>query len=73
MLDALVLWKQPNRVAHWNVDLHPGGKRTSEVVEPASTAFGSVHPQIPVLLSGILQQQLFPLKELEYEAGPCAS
>lgn len=73
MLEALVLWNQPNRVSHWNFDFHPGWKRFSEVVKPGSAAGRSVHPQIPTVLGGISQQHLSPLKELEYEAGPCAS
>lgn len=53
MLEALVLWNEPNNLSHWNFDLDPEWRTFSEMVKVASAAIRDVNPGIPVVLGGI--------------------
>jgi beta-xylosidase len=53
MLEAFVLWNEPNNLSHWNFQLDPEWKRFSEMVKLASSAIRNVNPQIPIVLGGI--------------------
>lgn len=53
MVEALVLWNEPNNLSHWNFHLDPEWKRFSEMVKLASRAIRSVNPTIPVVLGGV--------------------
>jgi len=53
MLEALVLWNEPNNLSHWNFHLDPDWKRFSEMVKLASSAIRGVNPNIPIVLGGI--------------------
>ena len=53
MLEAFVLWNEPNNLSHWNFQLDPGWKRFSEMVKLASVAIRSVNARIPIVLGGI--------------------
>jgi len=53
MLEAFVLWNEPNNLSHWNFYLDPEWKRFSEMVKLASAAIRGVNPQIPIVLGGI--------------------
>jgi beta-xylosidase len=53
MLEALVLWNEPNNLSHWNFHLDPDWKRFSEMVKLASTAIRGVNPNLPIVLGGI--------------------
>lgn len=53
MLEALVLWNEPNNLSHWNFHLDPDWKRFSEMVKLASDAIRKTAPQIPIVLGGV--------------------
>jgi beta-xylosidase len=53
MLEAFVLWNEPNNLSHWNFHLDPEWKRFSEMVKLASSAIRKVNAQVPVVLGGI--------------------
>jgi beta-xylosidase len=53
MLEALVLWNEPNNLSHWNFRLDPEWKRFSEMVKLASAAIRKINPHIPIVLGGI--------------------
>lgn len=53
MLEALVLWNEPNNLSHWNFHLDPEWKRFSEMVKLASTAIRNISPQMRIVLGGI--------------------
>ena len=53
MLEALVLWNEPNNLSHWNFGLDPEWRKFSEMVKLASTAIREVNPSIPIVLGGI--------------------
>jgi beta-xylosidase len=53
MVEALVLWNEPNNLSHWNFHLDPEWKRFSEMVKLASTAIRKVNPDVPIVLGGV--------------------
>ena len=53
MLEALVLWNEPNNLSHWNFNLDPEWRQFSEMVKLASAAIRDVNSSIPIVLGGI--------------------
>ena len=53
MVEAFVLWNEPNNLSHWNFHLDPEWKRFSEMVKLASRAIRNVNPRIPIVLGGV--------------------
>jgi beta-xylosidase len=53
MVEALVLWNEPNNLSHWNFQLDPGWLRFSEMVKLASTAIREINPELPIVLGGV--------------------
>lgn len=53
MLEALVLWNEPNNLSHWNLHLDPDWRRFSEMIKAASAAIRGVNPDLPIVLGGI--------------------
>lgn len=53
MVEAVVLWNEPNNLSHWNFHLDPGWSRFSEMVKLASRRIRTVHPTLPIVLGGV--------------------
>ncbi len=53
MIEAIVLWNEPNNLSHWNFHLDPEWKGFAEMVKLASAAIRSVNPDIPIVLGGV--------------------
>lgn len=53
MVEAFVLWNEPNNLSHWNFHLDPDWTRFSEMVKIASTAIRKVNPNVPIVLGGV--------------------
>lgn len=53
MLEALVLWNEPNNLSHWNFHLDPEWRRFGDMVKIASAAIRDVNREIPIVLGGI--------------------
>ena len=53
MLEAFVLWNEPNNLSHWNFHLDPEWKRFSDMVKQASSAIRRVNPAVPIVLGGV--------------------
>lgn len=53
MVEALVLWNEPNNLSHWNFHLDPDWLRFSEMVKLASSAIRKVNPDLPIVLGGV--------------------
>ena len=53
MVEAIVLWNEPNNLSHWNFHLDPEWKRFAEMVRQASVAIRSVNPDVPIVLGGV--------------------
>lgn len=52
MVEAFVLWNEPNNLSHWNFHLDPEWRRFAEMVKLASQAIRSLKPDISVVLGG---------------------
>ena len=53
MVEAVVLWNEPNNLSHWNFKLDPDWKRFSDMVKRASAAIRAINPQLPIVLGGV--------------------
>ena len=53
MVEAVVLWNEPNNLSHWNFHLDPGWSRFADLVKRACSAIRQVNPQVPIVLGGV--------------------
>jgi beta-xylosidase len=53
MIEAVVLWNEPNNLSHWNFHLDPGWERFAAMVKSASRAIRRVNPTLPIVLGGV--------------------
>ena len=53
MVEAVVLWNEPNNLSHWNFHLDPGWGRFADLVKQGSGAIRSVNPDLKVVLGGV--------------------
>jgi beta-xylosidase len=53
MVEAIVLWNEPNNLSHWNFHLDPDWKRFADLVICAATAIRQVNPDVLIVLGGV--------------------
>lgn len=53
MLEAVVLWNEPNNLSHWNFHLDPGWARFCDMTIQASAAIRATNPFLPIVLGGV--------------------
>ena len=53
MIDAVMLWNEPNNVSHWNRDLDPSWQRFAEMARLAGQRLATVAPGLTRVLGGI--------------------
>jgi beta-xylosidase len=53
MVEAVVLWNEPNNLSHWNFKLDPGWVRYANMVKAASLAIRRVNPNVTIVLGGV--------------------
>lgn len=53
MVEAVVLWNEPNNLSHWNFKLDPNWERFADMVKQASKAIRAVNPDVPIVLGGV--------------------
>jgi len=53
MIEAIVLWNEPNNLSHWNFHLDPEWRTFSSMVKLASESIRSANPDLPVVLGGV--------------------
>jgi len=53
MVEAIVLWNEPNNLSHWNFHLDPGWKRYAELVKRGADAIRTVNCELPIVLGGV--------------------
>ena len=53
MVEAVVLWNEPNNLSHWNFHLDPGWLSFSEMIRLSSAAIKEVNPDLPLVLGGV--------------------
>ncbi len=53
MIEAAMIWNEPNNQSHWNFQLDPGWTRFARMARLAGEAIRSEHPTLPRVLGGI--------------------
>jgi beta-xylosidase len=53
MVEAVMLWNEPNNLSHWDFKLDPDWKMFAGMVIAASKAIRRVNPELPIVLGGI--------------------
>ena len=53
MVEAIVLWNEPNNLSHWNFHLDPGWKRYAEMVKRGAEAIRGGNPDLQIVLGGV--------------------
>lgn len=53
MVEAVVLWNEPNNLSHWNFYLDPDWRRFAEMVRMAAASIRAVNPDVPIVLGGV--------------------
>lgn len=52
MVEAVVLWNEPNNLSHWNFHLDPRWERFADMVSLSSAAIRRENPSLPIVLGG---------------------
>jgi beta-xylosidase len=53
MVEAIVLWNEPNNLSHWNFHLDPQWERFGDMVRQGSNAIREVNSRLPVVMGGV--------------------
>lgn len=53
MVEAVMLWNEPNNLSHWDFKVDPDWKMFAEMVMAGSRAIRSVNPDVKIVLGGI--------------------
>ena len=53
MVEAVMLWNEPNNLSHWDFKVDPDWKMFAEMAKTASRAIRSENPDLPIVLGGI--------------------
>jgi beta-xylosidase len=53
MVEAVMLWNEPNNLSHWDFKIDPEWKAFAEMTITAAHAIRDVNPELPIVLGGI--------------------
>ncbi len=53
MVEAVMLWNEPNNLSHWDFQTDPDWKRFAEMATAAAKGIRRVNPDLPIVLGGI--------------------
>lgn len=53
MIEAVMLWNEPNNKSHWDFEVDAGWKIFAEMIKAASAAIAAENPKLPKVLGGI--------------------
>jgi beta-xylosidase len=53
MLEAVMIWNEPNNLSHWNFEIDREWRRFAELVKRAAAAVRAERPELPIALGGI--------------------
>jgi beta-xylosidase len=53
VVEAVMLWNEPNNISHWDFEIDPGWRIFSDMVKQASGAIAAERPGLPRVLGGM--------------------
>ncbi len=53
MVEAVMLWNEPNNLSHWDFKIDPDWKMFAEMTILAAKTIRSINPELPIVLGGI--------------------
>ncbi len=53
MVEAVMLWNEPNNLSHWDFKADPEWKRFAEMTIAGAKAARRANPELPIVLGGI--------------------
>ncbi len=53
MVEAVMLWNEPNNLSHWNFHLDPQWKQFAEMAKLGARTIRGVNPRLPIVLGGV--------------------
>ncbi len=53
MIEAAMIWNEPNNKSHWDLEVDPGWSRFGDMVKLAGQAIRAVNPGLPRVLGGM--------------------
>jgi beta-xylosidase len=53
MVEAVMLWNEPNNLSHWDFKIDPGWKMFADMAITAARAIRRENPELPIVLGGI--------------------
>jgi beta-xylosidase len=53
MVEAVMLWNEPNNLSHWDFNIDPGWTKFAEMAITAAQAVRAVNPELKIVLGGI--------------------
>ncbi len=53
MVEAVMLWNEPNNLSHWDFKIDPEWKLFSEMTRAAVRSIRTIHPELKIALGGI--------------------
>jgi beta-xylosidase len=53
LVEAAMIWNEPNNKSHWDFEIDPGWKVFSQMVNVAADCIKNVNPKLPCVLGGI--------------------
>ncbi|MEO8724922.1 MAG: beta-xylosidase [Acidobacteriaceae bacterium] len=53
MVEAVMIWNEPNNLSHWDFNADPEWKLFSDMVVRAAAAVREINPELPIVLGGI--------------------
>src|SRR3954470_20004241 len=53
MIEAAMIWNEPNNKSHWDPEIDPGWEKFAEMAIAAGRAIKQVNPMLPRVLGGI--------------------
>jgi beta-xylosidase len=53
VVEAVMLWNEPNNKSHWDFEIDPEWKTFAEMVRTASAAVRAERPDLPIVMGGI--------------------
>ena len=53
MIEAVMIWNEPNNLSHWDFQMDPGWKQFATMTKMAASAIRAERPKLPKVLGGI--------------------